>query len=206
MSKRAKKVSAPSVLSMPMTEVAKDVPWFEVEGHAKLPPRKLPRFSGALQTPIVRSLADQTVTDGVRNIDEAMRNILRERMEKLILLMKHYGLENEKDPWLLLSLRLACAFVPGLTVLTDAPRGRGRPKGPKKWTSEARDKLITAVKAVQAEKPGRTIAHSVQILKKRNQGQWRTLNEARYYEALRDRALSERALRSLTAPRFPAAK
>jgi hypothetical protein len=189
---------------MPMTEVAKDVPWFEVEGHAKLPPRKLPRFSGALQTPIVRSLADQPVTDGVRNIDEAMRNILRERIEKLILLLKHYGLENEKDPWLLLSLRLACFVVPGLAVLTDAPRGRGRPKGPKKWTSEARDKF--AVKAVQAEKPGRTIAHSVQILKKCNQGQWGTLDEARYYEALRDRALSERALRSLTAPRFPAVK
>jgi hypothetical protein len=146
------------------------------------------------------------VTGGVGNTDEAVNNILRERIGKLFLLLKHYGLENEKDPWLLLSLRLACAFVPGLTVLCHAPRGRGRPKGPKKWTGEARDELISAVKAVQAEKPGRTIAHSIQILKKRNQSQWETLNEARYYEALRDRALFKRALRSLTAPRSPAAK
>ena len=67
--------------------------------------------------------------DGVAHIDEAINSILSQRIEKLISLLKHYQLETTKDPWLLLSLRLACAFVPGLRVLHKAPRGRGRPRG-----------------------------------------------------------------------------
>jgi hypothetical protein len=199
---RAKRISAPRV---PMVEALKDLPWFEVEGHEKLPPRKLPKFSGALQTPIVQSLANQPVIDKAAHIDEAMSSILGQRTEKLILLLKHYKLENTNDPWLLLSLRLACAFVPGLQVLREAPRGRGRPKGPKKWTAIARDELIAAVKVVHAEKVGRTIARSIQILKRRDPSQWKSLNEARYYEALRDRTLHSQVLRALTTPRFSAA-
>jgi hypothetical protein len=188
-----------------MVEALKDLPWFEVDGHEKLPPRKLPKFSGALRTPIVQSLANQPMKDEVAHINEAMSSILRQRIEKLILLLKHYNLEDKNDPWLLLSLRLACAFVPGLQVLREAPRRRGRPKGPKKWTAEAHDELIAAVKAVRAEKVGRTIASSIQILKKRDPTRWRPLNEARYYEALRDRKLHSRVLRALTTPRFSAA-
>jgi hypothetical protein len=142
-----------------MVEAAKDIPWFRVEGHENLPLGKVPKFSGALQTPIIQSLSNQPEIDGVAHIDEAMNSILSRRIEKLIFLLKHYNLEDKNDPWLLLSLRLGCAFVPGLRVLREAPRGRGRPKGAKKWTGKARDELIAAVDAVRAEKKGRSIAN-----------------------------------------------
>ena len=113
-------------------------------------------------------------------------SILTQRIEKLILLLKHYKLETSDDPWLLLSLRLACALVPGFRVVTKTPRGRGRPKGAKRWTREARYELIAAVEAVRAEKKGRSIANSVQILKKRDPERWASLNPARYHEARRN--------------------
>ena len=175
----------------------KDLPWFRVDG---LPPGTVPKFSGALQTPIIQSLSNQPVIDGVAHIDEAINSIWSQRIEKLILLLKHYRLETTNDPWLLLSLRLACAFVSGLQVLREAPRGRGRPKGAKKWTGEARNELIAAVEAVRAEKKGRSIANSVQILRRRYPGRWGSLNETRYYEALRDRRLHDQAVRALTTP------
>jgi hypothetical protein len=185
-----------------MVEAAKDIPWFRVEGHENLPPGKVPRFSSALQTPIIQSLSNQPVIDGVAHIDEAMNSILSQRIEKLIFLLKHYKLEDKNDPWLLLSLRLGCAFVPGLRVLREAPRGRGRPKGPKKWTGEAREELIAAVDAVHAEKKGRSIANSIQILKRRDRSRWMALTKARYYEALRHRRLRDEAVRALMgAPR-----
>ena len=174
-------------LRMPLAELLKDLPWFEVRGHGK-------RFSEALQTPIIQSLSNQPVVDGVANIDEAINSILNQRIEKLILLLKHYNIEDTKDPWLLLSLRLACAFVPGLQVRREPPRGPGRPK---KWTSEARDELIAAVEAVHAERGGRSISRSIEILKKREPDAWAFLNKARYYEALRDRELRNQAIRAL---------
>jgi hypothetical protein len=197
MSKKPKRIRP---LHLPLVEAFKDTPWFEVKGHEKLPAGKLPKFTGALQTPIVQSLADQSVTDEVSHIDEVMSNILRQRIDKLILLLKHYKLENQHDPWLLLSLRLACVIVPGLRVLREAPRGRGRPKGSKKWTAEARDELIEAVEAVQTERGQRGIANSIHILKKREPYRWGSLNEARYYEAIRDRRIHNQVLRALTKP------
>ena len=198
----SRKINRTRALRMPLHEVLKDTPWFEVDGHKQLPPGKLPRFSGALRTPIIQTLSNQPVIDGVAHIDEAIDSIFSQRIEKLISLLKYYHLETTKDPWLLLSLRLACAFVPGLRVLRKAPRGRGRPRGSKKWTAEARDELIGAVKTVQAERKGRTIAHSIAILKRRDPIQWGSLHEARYYEALRERELYNQALRGLMKPSF----
>ena len=196
----SKKIKGISALRVPLVEVLKDTPWFEVDGRKQLPPGKLPKFSGALRTPIIQSLSKEPVINGVAHIDEAMKSILSQRIEKLILLLKHYELETTNDPWLLLSLRLACAYVSGLRVLREEPRGRGRPKGPKKWTGKARAELIAAVKAVQAEKRGRSIANSIQILKKRDPSRWGSLSETRYYEALRDRRLYDQAHRALTKP------
>jgi hypothetical protein len=188
MARKAKTVrEGVSALRVPLAEVLKDLPWFRVSDHGK-------RFSEALQTPIIQSLSNLPVVDGEANIDEAINNIWSQRIEKLILLLKHYNIEETEDPWVLLSLRLACAFVPGLQVLRKPPRGAGRPK---KWTSEARDKMIAAVEAVLAEKSGRSISRSIEILKKREPDVWAFLNKARYYEALRDRELRNQAMRAL---------
>jgi hypothetical protein len=189
MSKKAKRTSA---LNVPLVEVLKDVPWFRVEGHEN---SRLRKFSGPLQTPIIQSLSDQPVIDGVAHIDGAMNSIFSQRIDKLILLLKHYKLEDTDDPWLLLSLRLACAVVPGLRVVTKAPRGRGRPQGPKKWTREARNELLAAVDAVRNKQKGLSIASAINILKK--DPRWKTLTKQRYYDAVQDRKLYERVERRL---------
>jgi len=154
---------------IPVTEMLKDVPWFEVEGHQKYPPRKLPKFSGDLQTPIVKSLSRVPAVDEVGRLDEVMSSILSERIDKLILLLKYYDIQSTSDPWLFLSLRLACSFVPGLRVLSKPPRKRGRPA---RWKGQTRDELIAAVEAVRAERPGRSISRSIEILKDRDPDRW----------------------------------
>jgi hypothetical protein len=188
MSKKAKRTSA---LNVPLVEVLKDVPWFRVEGHEN---SRLRKFSGPLQTPIIQSLSDQPVIDGVAHIDGAMNSIFSQRIDKLILLLKHYKLEDTDDPWLLLSLRLACAVVPGFRVLTKTPRGRGRPK---KWTHEYRSELLAAIDAVRREQNDRSIVEAILILKKRDPRRWESVTRTRYYEAVQDQELYDQAVRRL---------
>jgi hypothetical protein len=113
----AKKREATRALRFPLIEAIKDTPWFEVEGHGG----EHSKFSGDLQEPIIQSLSEMPVIDGEYQIDGAINTIVRQRIDKLVLLLKHYRIENTSDPWLFLSLRLACAFVPGLRVLTAPP-------------------------------------------------------------------------------------
>jgi hypothetical protein len=51
------------------------------------------------------------------------------KAEKLLLLARHYGVEDlsRPDSWLLVCLRLAEGRVPGFSVVDQMPRGRGRP-------------------------------------------------------------------------------
>jgi hypothetical protein len=187
MPKKAKKTSGTpqrqvvGQLRLPMVELLKDLPWFEVDGRKE---HWLPKFSGALQTPIVDSPSNYPIIDGVHHLDELTNNILRQRLSKLVLLMEYYKLENHDDPWLLLSLRLACSFVTGLRVFREMPRGRGRPRGAKKWTDRERSELVAAVEGIQSEKgKKRTIKQSIEILKKREPKRWPSLKAARYHEA-----------------------
>jgi hypothetical protein len=188
-----------------MSEALKDLPWFDVEGHQRMPHGKLPRFFGELQAPIIQSLSNQPILHGAANIDGAMNTILSQRIEKLILLLKHYKLDRTTDPWVLLSLRLACAFVPGLRVLQQGTQGRGRPKGAKKWTSQTRDDLIAAVQSIRSERAGRSITNSIRILKQREPQRWASVSDTRYYEALRDRELRDEATRAVIALKVPSA-
>jgi hypothetical protein len=73
MSRKKRRTSA---LRIPLSEALKDTPWFEVDGHKQLPPGKLPKFSGELQTPIVQSLSRLPAVDGVDRLDEVMSRIL----------------------------------------------------------------------------------------------------------------------------------
>jgi hypothetical protein len=145
-------------LCVPMVEAAKDVPWFEVQGHEKV---KAPRFSGALHKPIIQS--------STGDMDGVMASIISQRVEKLILLLKHYNIGNTDHPWLLLSLRRACAFVPGLQILRETPRSRGRTR---RWTDKTREDLIAAVESVRSEEKGRTDERAVEILKQRDPSRW----------------------------------
>lgn len=58
------------------------------------------------------------------------------------------------------------------------------PGAPKKWTMQACKETVDAVQAVAAER-GMSVARSIEILKKRDAERWRSLSEARYYEAVK---------------------
>jgi hypothetical protein len=188
-----KKPTSQRTLRVPASEMLKDTPWFEVKGHEKTSRGKLPKFSGELHNPIVQSLSDMPVIDGRTIIDGAIDNIFQQRIDKLILLLKHYEIENTNDPWIFLSFRLACALVPGLRVLSAPPRGRGRPS---KWKGPAGDAVIAAVDAERA-KTQTSIAASINILKQNDPLRWRSLNEVRYHEARRDQKLRKQAIDAL---------
>jgi hypothetical protein len=113
-------------------------------------------------------------------------NPARAAVEKLDALLKHYDIEQVENPWLLLAFELAWDFVPGFAPGAPGVK-RGRPKGAKTWTTEERDQLIAAVQAVKSEKKERSIVAAIRLLKQREPSRWQSVNEARYYEAVRDR-------------------
>jgi hypothetical protein len=149
----------------PLIEAIEDTPWFKVEGHGG----EHSKFLGDLQEPIIQSLSEMPVIDGEYQIDGAINSIVRQRIDKLVLLLKHYRIENTSDPWLFLSLRLACAFVPGLRVVTAPPRKRGR--------GSVGDALSDAVDAERA-KTGLRIAASIDSLKRNDPERWRSCRRA----------------------------
>jgi hypothetical protein len=73
-----------------------------------------------------------------------------------------------------------CAFLHGFI------RGIrvSEPGAPKKWTMDVRKEAVAAVRALVVE-TGMGVARSIEILKKRDPERWQTLNESRYYEAVR---------------------
>jgi hypothetical protein len=167
----AKKAKGQGRRRLRPVELFKDVPWFEIKGYVNNPPK----FEGPLKQPILV----KRITDP--NLDELMWNIFNHRLNKLHLLLSHYALEDTDDPWLLLSLRLACAFVPGFKVKR---KGRGAPG---KWKDNM-DDLIAAVEA-EKKKSGGGVAKAIDRLKQNDPVRWKSFNEPRYYELLTLRKL-----------------
>jgi hypothetical protein len=85
------------------------------------------RYSGALNQPIVLPLGLLYGPTSPRGA----KGILRTRLIKLLLLLDHYNIKPD-DPacWLKLAFLLAQDHVPGMTVVENAPRGRGAPLKP----------------------------------------------------------------------------
>jgi hypothetical protein len=153
-------------LRVPLIELLKDVPWFKVEGHSNPP-----KFGGPLKKPIIVKQRLGPV------LDDLMDDIFKQRLEKLVLLMDYYNLETDDNAWLLLSLRLACAFVPGLKV---SRKGVGAPA---KWKDRGGD-IIAAVQA-EMKRTGGGVAKAIDSLKRDNPDEWKSFNEPRYYELRR---------------------
>jgi hypothetical protein len=153
-----------------LVELFKDVPWFEIKGYVNPP-----KFEGSLKRPILV----KRIPDG--NLDKLMWGIFNHRLSKLHLLLSHYELEDADDPWLLLSLRLACAIVPGFKVKR---KGRGAPG---KWKDNI-DEVIAAVEA-ERNKSGGGVAKAIGRLKQNDPVRWKPFTESRYYELVRLRKL-----------------
>jgi hypothetical protein len=143
-------------------------------------PRK---FSGQLKTPIVVPALLGT------NIDAILNDILNQRVEKLVLLLEHYNIETTDDPWVFLSLRLACANVPGFRVKRP---GRGALR---RWKGQE----TKVVAAIDQERAGRemSIPAAINNLKKKDPKRWGKFNEVRYYELRRREELQRQVFKAL---------
>ena len=126
--------------------------------------------------------ADPAVKQAV--VDEAIGWVNRQRAQKLLLLLKRYGLSSD-DPerWLLLSLRLAEEYIEGFRVVERTPQKRGRPSG----TTRKIDafELFKAVQEICYEK-GCGVSKACRELVGTRKKPWRGLTpeslETRYYE------------------------
>jgi hypothetical protein len=110
----------------------------------------LPKFTGALRKPIIRtdsaarlwlSMSEHLMDDPIRRerqdqlereaIEEEDSRIESVRSKKMRLVAERLSVVSDGQiDWRALALKLAETFVPGLTVLEEAPR-RGRPRGDK---------------------------------------------------------------------------
>jgi hypothetical protein len=117
----------------------------------------------------------------------ARRRDLEELNRKLQVLAQHYearGGDGEIN-WKRLAISLALAHVPGLQVVEELPRGRGRPK--RYVPSYERYALYSAILAILDEGEP-SVANACRRLSKR-EGKWRGANprtlEARFHEDAR---------------------
>lgn len=157
-------------------------------------------FVGDLANPIVVDLmkviqesSDKLSDAEIENfVNTAIRRARREQLLKLGKLLPLYKIDSKApDRWLLLSLKLAEDFVPGMQIhYWASPRKRGRPP---KWKGKRSAQLVEAVKRILAERK-KGVSDAVRILQKRQPDVWGgpsgrgNLNTAslvaRYYEAI----------------------
>lgn len=145
------------------------------------------RFTGALSAPIVvhpyfpivLSLLAQSgeptadrKRDKIRKDEE--RWIWRKRMEKLALLLDHFGIPaSASDKWQRLALVLAEHSVPGMRVAPSPPISRGR-----KRTGPTPDEVQTAVLKIAIERQ-RGIRDAIEVLRKRAPSRWGKFSAAK---------------------------
>jgi hypothetical protein len=148
---------------------------------------KRPKFSGELNEPIIENPWDGKIANSPQDVErirqEALSRARKRQLLKLGKLLAFYEINSKaRSRWMLLSLKLACDFVPGMQILFHR-RQRGRPA---KWKSARGTELVEAVNRVKAERR-KGVAHS---------GKWGSGNasdvkktaaslQSRYYEALR---------------------
>ena len=148
------------------------------------------RFSGELREPILKKLIfpfGVVPGDSVKQREaESLRRELDLKFKKLLLLLKHYKLENAgEDRWIGLAYHLACDFVPGMQV-KDRPNSKrlGRPRKVGRYSVWLQ--LRDEVDKISKER-GCGIADAIVQLQKRRPKDWgsykKTTLETRYHEA-----------------------
>jgi hypothetical protein len=154
-----------------------------------------PIFEGQLAEPITyppRPLADLDILpEGVKTAEEAEARwrkewsdqIFAQRTEKLLDLLKCYGLPIDPPDWFSLAVMLAEDFVPGFTVKDPNKRAKGAPK-------KTSSNLLGAVDDILQRKPELSVAAACRALTKKK-GPWHRENAgslaSRYGEKKKER-------------------
>ncbi|HZR76997.1 hypothetical protein [Bradyrhizobium sp.] len=161
--------------------------------------RVAPQFAGELAEPIMEDLLmviaalpdDSSDAEIETAVDAAIRRARRRQLAKLGKLLAFYKIDPKHSArWLLLSLKLAADFVPGMKIhFLGNPRKRGRPP---KWQGKRAAELVQAVERIKAERQ-KGVADAVRILQIRQPDVWGSPGRgekknvaslvARYYEA-----------------------
>jgi hypothetical protein len=157
---------------------------------------KRPKFSGELNEPIIENPWDGQIASSPQDVErirqEALSRARKRQLLKLGKLLAFYEINSKaRSRWILLSLKLACDFVPGMQILFHR-RQRGRPA---KWKSARGTELVEVVNRVKAERR-KGVADAIRVLMKRHPGKWGSGNasdvkktaaslQSRYYEVLR---------------------
>jgi hypothetical protein len=158
-------------VKIPLVELARDIPWFTVDGQRYEPGSKGHKYSGALKAPVVQ----QTIPEV---LDDVLVDIFLQRYQKLELLREQFRIPHGEEQWFWLAFRLACRHVPGLRVKRVPPRKVGRPptiRDPLK-AAEARKLIEDLIKK------GRGIAWAVQRAHRERPDLFPSRHRQRYYD------------------------
>jgi hypothetical protein len=154
---------------------------------------KRPKFSGELNKPIVSNLTAFLLMNSKPSENDLQKfweleseRIVHHQVEKLDLLLNHYGIKPDSEHrWVQLSICLAREIVPGMMVINQTKRSKGRPG---KWNSGEGIKLIMHVEEIRKER-NRGTRDAIRNMVKRYPDQWGLYKgkerdlEVRYWEA-----------------------
>ena len=88
-----------------------------------------------------------------------------EKLRKFNLILDHYGVDyRDKKDAFKLAFNLAEDWVPGLSVVTENPRGRGAPR---KDSASNHDNLVTSIDIILKSKEARTLIAACTLFKER---------------------------------------
>jgi len=180
-----------------------------MDGHK--PKKKPHRWKGKLLKPLMASVS---LTDKMTlaELDACLQQAIHEsRVEKLALLMEHYGIADKTD-YFSLVLKLAIDLVPGFRIgrasellkLEHGDYGKvlGNKRGRRReWTPERLDSLLSAIERTKREYGIRKDREALTIIARRqawsrpanHQGgskQWIKTLENRLQEARQNRSLA----------------
>ena len=153
-------------------------------------------YSGELNKPISKAPALALALDA-HNKPQVERDkifqaendrISKIKREKLPLLLKHFGIEDQ-DPWLLLAWRMAHEHVPGFQVIEGLKRQKGRPS---KWKGPQGKILILDIREINAERK-KGVADAAAVAVKRYPERYKNytakLLERRFHECVAEEKL-----------------
>jgi hypothetical protein len=133
-----------------------------------------PKFPGFLNRPIPKLVVFPFgVPPSDTNKEQKVaydKRVTELRLEKLVALLKHYGIpQSKKHCWLMLSFCLAVDCVPGMSIVDRSPR-RARPK--EKWGQELVYQLCGEIDAIRALKHRRSIVAAIEIARIQQPQKW----------------------------------
>jgi hypothetical protein len=136
-------------------------------------------YKGELAKPLLAGVYFTDKMKGAELDARLQQAVYESRVEKLALLMEHYGIADKTD-YFALALKLAIVHVPGFRIARasellklehgDYGKVLGKKRGrPPEWTPEREDSLLSVVERTKREYRGRTDREALNIIARRTE-------------------------------------